>query len=229
MELRWARAQDLPSLDEQAAQPLSTPAISEFDVELFGKLAHLWRLADGTEVIQYYGDFTLHMGPRRLSSQDAVVWMRPAEYEGEPYQQFEVLLWREARVVEPGGSVSTGPVLFVTLQSFGRTSVNYDARTDESSADSTLYQQAEQVRRDFSPFCKTLYAKESPVEVQRPAEEAGAAPRIAPPVMIRLGKSMETHVREQERLLVAGGGVYIARGAARSEEFLEIRAHDAVL
>lgn len=229
MEVLSARAQDLPSLDEQAAQPLSTPAISEFDVELFGKLAHLWRLSDGTEVIQYYGDFTLHMGPRRLSSQDAVVWMRPADYEGEPYQQFEVFLWREARVVEPGGSISTGPVLFVTLQSFGTTSVNYDARTDEPSAESALYQRAEQVRRDFSPFRKPLYAKESPVEVQRPAEEAGAAPRVAPPVMIRLGQSMETHVRDQERLLVAGGGVYIARGAARSEEFLEIRAHDAVL
>ena len=96
---RPARGQDLPPLDDQAARPLSTPAISEFDVELFGKLAHIWRLSDGTDVIQYYGDFTLHMGPRRMSSQDAVVWMRTDDYEGRPYQQFEVFLWRDARVV----------------------------------------------------------------------------------------------------------------------------------
>ena len=224
-----AFAQDLPSLDERVNLPLSTSAISEFDVELFGKLAQLWRLPDGTEVIQYYGDFALHMGPRRLSSQDAVVWMRAAEYEGAPYQQFEVFLWRDARVVEPGGSVSSGPLLFVTLQSFGAISVNYDARTEESSADSPLYRRAEQVRGEFSPFRTPLYARESPLEIRRPPEEEGVVPQVARPVMIRLGKSMATYLRDDERLLVVSGGVYIARGGPRSEEFLEIRAHDAVL
>ncbi|UCG33571.1 MAG: LPS assembly protein LptD [Phycisphaerales bacterium] len=225
-----AAGQDLPPLDDRATQPLSTPAISEFDVELFGKLAHIWRLSDGTDVIQYYGDFTLHMGPRRMSSQDAVVWMRSGDYEGTPYQQFEVFLWRDARVVEPGGAVTTAPLLFVTLQSFGTVSANYDAKTEAPSEDSALYLRAARVREDFSPFRTPLYAKESPMEIRRPAEEEGAPPPTAHPVMIRLGRTMETHVRDdQERLLVAGGGVYIARGTGRSEEFLEIRAENAVL
>lgn len=224
------RAQELTPLDEGAAQPLSTPAISESDVELFGKLAHLWTLPDATEVIQFYGEFALHVGPRRITSRDAVVWMTADQYEGRPFQRFDVFAWQDARVVEPGGSVTSGPVLLVTLQSFGSVSVSFDARTDESSAESPLYQRADRVRRKLSPFRKPLYARETPLEVQQLAAEDGqpVGTNVRPPTMIRPGKKMTSLVHDGRRLLVAGGGVYIARGAASSEEFLEIRARDAV-
>ena len=90
-------AQQLPLVpldDLEATVPLLPAGISKEGAELFGNYAHIWALDNDTQVIQYYGDFALHLGERRLRSQDAVVWMQKCVWDQTSYYQFNVYLSR---------------------------------------------------------------------------------------------------------------------------------------
>ncbi|MFQ6048531.1 MAG: hypothetical protein ACE5K7_04130, partial [Phycisphaerae bacterium] len=221
-----ARAQQSTSQPGRVDQALpEVPAgISDYDVELFGRFAYLWSLADGTSVVQYVGDFGLQMGPRRLSSRDAVVWIRRRKWRGRNYQDIEVFLWRDAKVVEPAGTVSTGPMLLVTLRSFGAVHLNADATSDESAEQTQLYRQAEQVRRQVAEA-----AEPRPEEPKQPLKVVPAERRVAPAPRVRQpvgfsAKQLIIGQYESQPVATAIGQVYLWQGARGAGDFLEIRA-----
>ena len=80
------------------------------------------------------------------NSDDAVIWMEYTRWEGSPYYHFEVFLSGNARVLETGGTLTTGPVLFVTFNAVDPVSVHADVHTFESSTNSKLYIEASRVR-----------------------------------------------------------------------------------
>jgi hypothetical protein len=217
--------------EDQVEEPLMPTGISEEPVELFGKLAYVWQDEKlGAHIIQYVGDFSLHLGRRRLISQDAVVWMFDKKWEGRTYRRFDVYLWRDARIREAGGSTTSGPVLFVTVNSFGKTSVDADLTTRESSAHTPLYQEAFRVRQSLLEKLPATQESKEPISVVSPkAEPQEKPPAVRQPVYVRPGKEMVSDVVDGERLTTAIGGVYIAVGAVQSAEFTEIRAQSAVL
>ncbi len=141
-----ATAQPLVPLEEDILSPLLPTGILPHDVTLDGRLAYLWRMADDTEVIHIIGDFQLTVGDRKLSADQAVAWMSARRYEERDYRSFEVFLYRNARVTEAAGTTTEGPLLFVTLSSFGDVTVSADRRTFSSSAETTLYHDAASVR-----------------------------------------------------------------------------------
>ena len=104
-------------LADPTDQPLLPYGISELTVNVSGELAFFFRDADGTEAIHVIGDFVLTLGEvegQTLQSREAVIWIVQREYQGHPYRQFQILLWRDAEVAEVGHTVTTGPALFVT-------------------------------------------------------------------------------------------------------------------
>ena len=114
----FAQLAPLVPLDDPAVHdPLLPAGISRNKPEMFGDYAHIWSLDDGTHVIQYYGDFAMHLGSRRLKSRDAVIWMQKSVWKNVSYYHFEILLSGQARVRDSGGTVTTGPLLLVTLNS----------------------------------------------------------------------------------------------------------------
>lgn len=216
-------AQQTVPLERTPEQPLPPPAISTADVRISGRLAYLWEQPDGTEVIQVVGEFSLEHGPRRMSAGEAVVWMQRGEREGVSYLALTVFLHRDARVVEPAGTVTTGPSLLVTLNTTGRVELFVDARSFESSSETSLYRLAEEQR--------ALLAEQREREVTRP-EEPPAPPKEKARrrlVFIRPGRSMISEVRGAERLIILRGGVYLAQQSETGEELVEIRADHAVL
>lgn len=220
------RAQSPVPLSGRPQEPIEAADISEHDVELFGRLASLWQLADGTQVIEYVGDFALHMGQRRLSAQEAVIWMRDRDFDGRNYRFFEVFLHRRARVREPAGTVTTGEQLFVTFSSFGQVALFADKKVFEPAAETNLYEAAQAWRsRLVEQGAKAPGVTPLPLE----APPAAEPPKPRLPVTIVPGKRLISEMREGERLVIALGGIYLSQGAPDSSEFLEIRADNAVL
>lgn len=219
-----ASAQSPVPLSGRAADPIDAPEISENNVELFGRLASVWALEDGTQVIQYTGDFTLQVGRRRLSSTEAVVWMKSAEHNGRAYQTFEVFLYRDARVREPAGTVTTGDQLFVTLHSFGQVVLMADKKVFEPTADTRLYQTAEEWRRRLREGRPPGGVTTEPTD-----QVYTGVPEQRQPVVIVPGERLISEVRDGERIVIAVGGIYMSQGAADSSQYLELRAENAVL
>ncbi len=143
-------AQELPPPAAPTAGPAFLPSgISEQNVELFGRHCYIWQEPPDTQVIQYEGDFSLDMGQRHVSANDAVVWIQRAKYQGRIYASLAIFLWRDAKVVEPGGTVTRGDVLLATLNSFGNVGVNYRVLATRSAEDTALYQRASRVREAY--------------------------------------------------------------------------------
>jgi hypothetical protein len=220
-----ARAQDLVPLGDPVEQQLSPPGISTADIELFGKMAYRWKSDAGEDVVHYVGDFSLHMGRRRASADEAVIWVSADTWEGKPYTRLDVFLWRHARLVDLGGTVTTGPVLMLTLHTFGKTSVDVDFSTSRPSSDSTTYQEATRVRERL-----TRSAPHGALEVVEPDKmRMQPTPRAQPVVIVRPGQDFVFDQHGEDHIATAIGSVYIAQGAIDSADFLEIRADSAVL
>ena len=89
--------------------------ISHLPVTLNASKAFLFKEDDGTSTIHLLGDFVLSLGghtDQLLSSREAVVWITHSVVDGRSYRQLRTLLWRDARIQEIAGTVTTGPVLF---------------------------------------------------------------------------------------------------------------------
>ena len=216
-----------------AALPPVPVGISDYDVELFGRFAWRWRQPDGTNVVQYEGDFALHMGPRRLSSRDAVIWIWQEQWQDVTYLALEVFLWRDAKVVESGGTVSTGPMLIVTLRSSGSLQLNADATSTAPAVDSALYRRAEQARTSAEQEAERRGETRppeapGPVDVLPVEPEAEAPPRAVQPVGFT-AEQLTVSDYQGEPIVLATGDVYVWQGAAEAGDFLEARADSAVI
>ncbi len=223
-----AFAQPLAPITDQVQEPLLPTGIMTDDVELFGSLVYLWRDADGSDVIHFVGEFELHLGPRRLKARQSVIWMTPRTYAGHAYHRFEVFLWRDAQVLEPAGTVTSGPVLFVTLNSAGKVRVSADKKTFESSADTPVFLEAGRVRERVAGT-GAAGPEVTPFEVTGPGPLTEAqAPEVRPVVNYR-ARDLTVQQVEGRRVIVAIGDVYVFRSVPGKEDFLELRADAAAI
>ncbi|MCP4246120.1 MAG: LPS-assembly protein LptD [bacterium] len=226
----WAAGQSLTPLADQVHDPMLPTGISRGDVEFFGQRVYVYPAEDGTEVIHVVGDFELHLGHRRyLSANEAVAWMTPRTYGDQPYRHFEVYLWRRAQVEESAGTVTSGPVLYVVLNSFGQVSIGADDTTTASSSESPVYTEAVRVRQRLAQALDEDVESQPPVQVFDPE----AAPRRDQPAVrpaLYIGPSDKQWGEIDGRpVLTAIGNVYLFQGAPDGSDSLELRADAAVL
>ena len=90
------------------------------------------------------------MGQRRLSANNAVVWVEPATNaeNGRKYYTLTAYLSENAEVREPGGTITQDTILPVRgLRTYGEIIKYQDAYVPESMADSPLYQQCDAALR----------------------------------------------------------------------------------
>lgn len=214
----------VPVDDPLAPASMLPIGISQNQPDLTGQYAQVWELADGTQVIQYYGDFSLQLGQRRLRSREAVIWMQKNLWQKTHFYHYEVCLSKEAEVRDTLDTVRTGPLLFVTFDSLYAPLVGADVHTGKAGSDTTLYAEAAKTRQLMTSgaFAATQAAETAPLATS-PLQKR---PRQRP----LLQYSFKEHVYdEKENVVTATGDVYLSQGTITSADFQEIRADTAVL
>jgi hypothetical protein len=225
-----ASGQPLTPLGDQVHEPLLPTGILRGDVELFGQRVYVFKSDDGADVIHVVGDFELHIGQRRyLSSREAVLWMTGQTYQDIAYQRFEIFLRRDARVVESAGTVTTGPVLFVTLNSSGKVSIGADDTTADSSAETPVYLEAAQVRGLVAAGrVEDVEAEPALQVIDLEAARQAAEPEVHP-LLYSNADFFESGTIAGRQVTTAIGNVRLVQEPRPGELPLELRADNAVL
>ncbi len=212
-------------------QPILPPGISDFNLELYGKLAYTWTISDGTQVAEIQGDFTGRMGQYRLKSRHAVAWFHNYQWQDKTYLDVEIFLWQDAEIHQPAGTRESGPALLVTLRTFGKLVVNADAHSPTSDAESDLFKEATKARRLLVAAPPAQAEKSgSPLLVAPTVEQLKVQrPKVAKKVDFSADRlSYEQH--EGQSVVIAIGEVLVSQGSpSESGEFVEIRADSAVI
>ena len=224
-------AQTGSAQDIESVQPLLPPGISDFDLELFGKFAYLWRNAGNEQVVQVIGNFSGRMGEYRLTSRDAVIWFRTVDYKGQKYLDADIFLWQDAEILQPGGTVESGPALVVTLRTFGKPVLNIDSHSRQSASDTELYAEAVRARGalDIQPAPSATAAK-NPVQVNPSVDELlSVRPKPTTQISYQADQTFNEPYGDSSVLLMIGN-VFISRGSpSQSGEFIELQADGAVV
>ena len=221
-------------LADRPDQPLMPFGITEHSVTLNGELAYLFKDEDGTDAVHVIGAARITLGPgpeQELRSREAVIWLMTREYQGRPYRHLQILLWRGAEVIEIGHTITSGPVLLVTLNSFGDVVTRADEVAFQSSADSQVYREGNAIRRAVA--AGVLRELDEDVSL-RVFDASGLGPeerrvRRRPPILLDTPGIMTTEVLGDRRVITVVGGAYLSRGDSDSGDFLEIRADSVVV
>ena len=218
-------------VDLDRLEPLLPPGISEFNLEIYGKFANTWTQEDGTQVVMVQGAFSARLGHYKLVARDAVVWFKSLPWHDRRYIDAEIFLWQGAEIVQPGGAVESGPALLVTLRTFGKPIINMDSRAAVSGADSPLFEEATQARRllDAAP-AEAAEQTDEPILVAPTLEQLRfSRPRLRKKVDFS-AKQLYHEKHGDDSVIIAIEDVFVSQGsAARSGEFLELRADAAVV
>ena len=210
-------------------EPLLASAISDADVTMRGRWVRQWHDESGPLVLMFNGGFRLDMGQRRLSANNAVVWIEPGQTDpGRKFYALTVYLSENAEIREPGGTLTQDTVLLVRgLRTYGQIIKYHDAYAPENLEEAPLYQQALrdrlalEAREEAPPTSapEVLRPEAPPAEVERP-------PRV---IRYRLPNIEPAETPDGERVFVATGGVYFSQAGGPESAMLEIRADNAVV
>ncbi|UCE60420.1 MAG: LPS assembly protein LptD [Phycisphaerales bacterium] len=222
-------------LADRVDEALVPAGVSELPVTIGAELAYLFRDEDGVDAVHLVGDSVLTLGGQEaqaLRARQAVVWMERREFDGRPFQHLQVFLWRNAEVSELGGTVTSGPTLFVTLNTFGEVSTSADDVAFESSADTPVYREGDVIRKALAtPRLRDLRDEVS----LRVFDASGLGiekdrPVTRPVILFRTeGEIMGPVAYDGHRVLTVIGGVYLSRGTPNAGSYLEIRADSVVV
>ncbi|MBU0641542.1 MAG: LPS assembly protein LptD [Planctomycetes bacterium] len=211
-------------------EPLLPAAIAESDCELRGRYVRQWKEADGALVLMFNGGFRLDMAGRRLTANDAVLWITSgrSEHDGRKYYSLTAYLSQDATVRERGGTITQDHVLLVSnLRTYGRLVKYHDAHAPEPMVDSPLYQQALRDRARIEAG-KPLTAPEP--EIARPSEyEQPRVERPARVIRYELRDIEPAQTPDGQPVFVSRGGVYFSQSGGPTTAVLEIRADNAVV
>lgn len=226
--------QPVPVAD-RVEQPLLPSGISDFPVKLNGELVYIFKDEDGTDALHFIGDFVLTIGEREvqeLRSKEAVVWIENRRYEQRPYRHLQVLLWRDAEVNELGGTLTSGPALFVTLSTFAEISTQADDVAMQSSADTQVYREGNTIRQAFASGKLPGKDEEVSLRVFDPSGLGSKQAKPAPRPIIHFQSRGELTMSEAEdgrQVITMVGGVYLARGVPGTGDYLELQADSVVI
>ncbi len=216
---------------DEVEEPLLPVGISPGDVELFGDRVHVFKAEDGADVVHVVGDFELHLARRRhFAAREAVVWMTAREFQGIEYRHFDVYLWRNARVEQSAGTMTTGPVLFVTLNASGKVTIGADDTSRTASSDSIVYREGNQLRRRLVRPGPDDLATQPPMRVVEPDAARGEQEPLVRP-RLYIGPSPDRGVAEVDgqSVLYSIGDVYLYQEEPGGGDALELRADAAIL
>ena len=222
-----------PDLTE--IQPLIPPGISDFNLEVFGKLAYTWTAPDRTNIAEVIGNFSARMGPYKISSHDAVFWLVSRKWQDRTYLDVDIFLWQDAEIVQPAGTVERGPALIVTLRTFGKLMLNADGHAAENDSGSEIFVEGTKVRRLLT-IAPPAVAPEAgaPVQVAPTAEKlamgkAKAVKQVGFSVDPAIGQVRSATIGDQS-VVIAINDVTVFQGSpSQSAEYVEIHADAAVL
>ncbi|MCA9256635.1 MAG: LPS-assembly protein LptD, partial [Phycisphaerales bacterium] len=225
-----ATAQTNGASNIEAVEPLLPPGISDFDLELYGKFAYLWN-SGNEQVVEVLGNFTARMGEYELKSRDAVVWFRSVSTQGKVYLDADIFLWQGAEIIQPGGTVETGPALVVTLRTFGKQLLNIDSYSRQRDDQSDVYSEAVRARRvlEVEP-ADSMETAEQPVQVSPTVEQLlSQRPKVKKRIAYQADETYSEPYNGAS-VVLAIGNVYVAQGSpTQSGDYIEIRADAAVL
>ncbi len=216
-------------------QVLLPSGISRLPVKLNCKLAYIFKDEAGVEALHLIGDFVVTVGGalgERLSSQEAVVWITPREYKGHRYHHLEILLWRDAEIIEMGGTVTSGPALFVTLNTYGTVAAEVDDVAFRSFSDSRAYAEGNAIRQQISKVASVESDERAHLLVIDATGLTSLGKKKKPRPLIHVGSEGEltfTQAKDGRQVLTVTGGVYLSRGIPGDKEHLEIRADSVVV
>ncbi len=231
-----------PYEPDDPMRPLLPTGVSDFDIELCAKLAYTFE-DDGVDVVLLRGDFRLYVGRRQLRADEAVIWFRERTYRGRPFRCLDCFLWQNASIHEPMGTITSGPVFLVTVQTFGKVNLNADATSLESQLESPLYQQAVDTRK-LVEAREAALAEVAPDQVEpppSPGEESSPVlvksadgqftlPRLekGPKRINYRGKELRANLKQG--IVTVIGDVYVSQQQGEGPAALtEIHADAAVL
>ncbi|MBL8878091.1 MAG: LPS-assembly protein LptD [Phycisphaerales bacterium] len=216
---------DLPEV------PLLPETISERDIEMRARYARQWQRDDGTLAIVMQGGFQMTFGPRKLSSAEAVVWIRPAANpeDGRKFYEVTAYLAQQAMVEEAAGTITQDRVLLVSnLRTFGRIIKLSDATSTENIESSLLYQEAERDRAAIEGATGRAIAEISttsgPVRVAQPDE-----PKPQRVIRYRLESVEPATTSDGENVIVSRGRVYFSQSGTPDSPMIEIEADRCVI
>ena len=223
-----ASAQTPLSVDASTTEPMIPTGIVPFDVNIEGQLAYLWSDGEGYNIIHVVGEFAMQVGSRFLRAEQAIIWMSDRRYENRDYRSFEVFLFRNARIAEPAGTVTEGPLLYVTLGSWGEVSLSVDKRAFASSAETTVYRDAASVRERVRAGGLGIGVPEplSPLTVEPDEIEFPLPP---PEFSFSAEKTSISKLENGQQIITCIGRVNLFRGAVGKGDALELLADSAVV
>ncbi len=228
-----AFAQQPVPLADHVDDPLLPSGITELPIEFNADLVYLFTDEDGTDAAHFIGGVVLRIGEgeaQELSARQAVVWVSHRAFQDRPYRHIQVLLWRDAEIVETGGTVTSGPALFVTFDTFGEITTNVDDLAFQSSADDHVYREGNAIRKTLTGEPLVYEAGEVSLHVLdasgRRAEEG--KPKRKPTMYGRVDRLVMGDV-DGQRVMTAVGGAYFSRGMPGTSDYLEIRADSVVI
>lgn len=222
----------LPALGQYdfSDEPLLASTISETDIVLRARWVRQWRAEDGTQVLMFNGGFRLEMGQRRMSANNAVVWIESGHNpdNGRPFSALTVYLSENAEVREPGGTVTQDVVLLVRgLRTYGKLIRYEDASASENLEQSPLYRQA--LRDRLALEARETAPPVGAPEVMRPEAAPVEAERPQRVIRYHLPNIEPAETPAGEQVFVATGGVYFSQTGSPDSPVLEIRANNAVV
>lgn len=185
--------------------------------------------------MHFIGDFVATVGSssgQRLTAQEAVIWLADKTSDGKPYQQVQVFLWKDAEIQESGGTVTSGPALFVTLNSTGSITTESDDVAFQRSPSDRVYDEGNRIRNSAKAG---TFRESDTVASLRVMDASGlragdSAPKSRPVLQFQSKGDFSFSEPDPGRfLLTVTGGAYLARGEASSGEFLEVQADAAVV
>jgi len=206
--------------------------VSELDIELQARYVRQWRADDGAIAPLFSGGFRLEMGRRRLSANEAVVWITPqrTEPDGRRYYELVVYLSGAARIRELAGTTIGDHALLVSnLRTFGRIIKQHDAHSPEVMTESPLYQRALRARAQREAGYVEPSAGQAGIEVTHP--DAARREEARPRWTLRWGAANveAAETAAGEIVQVATGGVYFSQAGSPDSPALEILADNAVI
>ncbi len=215
--------------------PLLPSAISNFSLTANAQLASMFKDEENTDVVHLIGDVLFTFGDHEgqlLRSREAVLWITHQSQDGKPFRRLQILLWREASIKEPGGTFTSGPVLFVTLNTFGPIRLSVDELATQSPTASSVFREGDRIRKVLE--AGTIHRGDQGVPIQvfdilgmTPQEKE---PKPRPHITFQsLGEASLTRTPNGARIMTATGRVYLARATPGTEDFFQMQADSVVV
>ncbi|MGD2108980.1 MAG: LPS assembly protein LptD [Phycisphaerae bacterium] len=228
-----AGAQPTVPLADQPARALLPSGMSHLPLRFNAKLAYVFEEPDGVNALHLVGEFVLTVGDdpaQCLSSREAVVWITPRRQDAQIYHHVELLLWGEGEVREVGGTVTTAPALFVTLDASGEISVDTDDVALHTPSHSRVVERARTVRGSLTTMDPERYREDAHLQVfDVSGLAAPTTPEPKPEYQFRSeGTVAWSELDGGQEVVLVTGGIYASRRIPQEQAFLEMQAGSAV-